>query len=198
MVSDERITEVEWDTRKKCPICEAIREKQIDLEGEQLFDDDEKTQPMFCPGKKGEPCGHTDIRVYHEVGALELGRTSERGDAQPWTHQVVIKCSSCEWTYVSMTQPCLGNPWDETIGLTRPLEQTEAEKHAIQWSNEQAVGLRDHDAQYDINDELYSKTYKSKRSLAIDEADIDAERKLRYEPDENERRMKKRNLYKKR
>lgn len=78
------------------------------------------------------------------------------------------------------------------------MEQTEAEKHAIQWSNEQAVGLRDHDAQYDSNDELYSKTYKSKRSLAIDEADIDAERKLRYEPDENERRMKKRNLYKKR
>lgn len=193
MVSDERITEVEWDTRKKCPICEDIRKKRVNLEGEQLFDDGVKSKPMFCI-----ECGHTDIRSYHEVGALELGRTSERGDAQPWTHQIIIRCSSCDWSYVSVTQPCLGNPWDETIGLTRPLEQTEAQKHAIRWSNEQAVGLRDHDAQYNRTDKLHSKNYKSKRLLTIDEADINAERELRYEPDENERRMKKRNLYKKR
>ena len=191
--SDERITEVEWDARKKCPVCEDIRDKKINLDGEQLFEDDEKKKPFFCP-----QCGVLDIQLHHEVGALEIGRTSTRGDAQPWTHQMVIKCSSCDWSHVTAIQPCLGNPWDETIGLTRPLEQTKEQKHAIRWSNEQAVGLRDHDEKYDKSATLHDKRYKSKRQLAIDEADIAQERELRYIPDENEKRARKRNLYKKR
>ena len=72
--SDERITEVEWDARKKCPICEDIRDKKINLDGEQLFEDNEKKQPFFCP-----QCGVLDIQLHHEIGALEIGRTATRG-----------------------------------------------------------------------------------------------------------------------
>ena len=87
----------------------------------------------------------------------------------------------------SNDQPCLGNPWDETIGLTRPLDQTEGQKHAIRWSNEQAVGLRDHDEKYDRNAKLKSKTYKSKRNLRIGEAEgKDDPKSLHYVPSENE------------
>tara|TARA_B100000035_G_C20734794_1_gene437078 strand:- start:206 stop:511 length:306 start_codon:yes stop_codon:yes gene_type:complete len=98
-----------------------------------------------------------------------------------------------------MTNPCLGNPWDETIGLTRPLDQSDQQKHAIRWSNEQAVGLRDHDEKYDKDAKLKSKTYKSGRVLRIDEADrATDEKKLHYKPSENEKRARKRaDLYKK-
>ena len=108
MAQDERIKNVEWDVSKRCPICTDIVDGKIDLEGEQLYDDPDKEKPMFCP-----TCGHTDIRIFHEIGAVEIGRTSTRGDTQPWNHQLVVKCQSCEWKYVSAAQPCLGNPWDE-------------------------------------------------------------------------------------
>ena len=191
MAIDERINQEEWDVSKRCPICEDIKNKVINLEGEQLTIDDK--HPMFCPD-----CGHPDIRTFHEVNAVELGRTSERGDAQPWTHQIIVRCVSCPWSHVAMTNPCLGNPWDETIGLTRPLDQSDKQKHAIRWSNEQAVGLRDHDEKYDPKSQLHSKTYKRKREVRIDNAeDASGPRTLHYEPDENEKRMKKRReLYK--
>ena len=190
MASDERINQKEWNVKKVCPICEDIKNKVLDLEGEQLMGED--GNPLFCPD-----CGHTDIRTHHMVSAVELGRTSERGDAQPWTHQVIVKCESCTWSHVAMTNPCLGNPWDETIGLTRPLDQTTGQKHFIRWSNEQAVGLRDHDEEYDPNAELKTKTYKSKRDLRIDEADAASDPKsLTYIPSENEKRARRRQLYK--
>ena len=190
MASDERINQTEWNVKKVCPICEDIKNKVLNLEGEQMMAED--GNPLFCPD-----CGHTDIRMHHMVSAVELGRTSERGDAQPWTHQVVVKCESCTWSHVAMTNPCLGNPWDETIGLTRPLDQTAGQKHFIRWSNEQAVGLRDHDEQYDPGAELKTKTYKSKRDLRIDEADAASDPKsLTYIPSENEKRARRRHLYK--
>tara|TARA_B100000214_G_scaffold79953_3_gene54107 strand:+ start:5815 stop:6402 length:588 start_codon:yes stop_codon:yes gene_type:complete len=192
MATDERINQTEWNVKKVCPICEDIKNKVIDLEGEQMMGDD--GNPLFCP-----ECGHMDIRMHHTVNAVELGRTSDRGDAQPWTHQVIVRCESCSWSHVAMTNPCLGNPWDETIGLTRPLDQSDQQKHAIRWSNEQAVGLRDHDEKYDKKSKLKSKTYKSKRVLRIDEADrATDEKKLHYKPSENEKRARKRaDLYKK-
>jgi hypothetical protein len=191
MAIDEKIQQEEWDTKKRCPVCEDIKNKVINLEGEKMMTDDE--HPMFCPD-----CGHPDIRTFHEVNAVELGRTSDRGDAQPWTHQIIVRCESCPWSHVAMTNPCLGNPWDETIGLTRPLDQTDGQKHAIRWSNEQAVGLRDHDAEYDPNDTLKTKTYKHSRKIRIDEADdASGPRSLHYKPDANEKRMRKRReLYK--
>ena len=190
MAIDEKISQEEWDVKRRCPICEDIKNKEINLEGDQLLTDD--GHPMFCPD-----CGHPDIRTFHEVNAIELSRTSERGDAQPWTHQIIVRCSSCAWSHVAMTNPCLGNPWDETIGLTRPLDQSDKQKHAIRWSNEQAVGLRDHDEKYDANAKLKTKTYKHSRKIRIDEAeDASGPRSLHYEPDENEKRMRRRTLYK--
>lgn len=190
MANDERISATEWNTKKVCPICEDIKHKRLNLDGEQIMIDDK--HPAFCP-----ECGHTDIRMHHTVTAVELGRTSDRGDAQPWTHQVIVRCESCDWSHVAMTNPCLGNPWDETIGLTRPLDQTDGQKHAIRWSNEQAVGLRDHDEKYDKKAQLKSKTYKANRKLRIDEAEGQNDPKsLHYVPSDNEKRAKKRNLYK--
>ena len=83
MATDERINQTEWNVKKVCPICEDIKNKVINLEGEQMMGDD--GNPLFCP-----ECGHMDIRMHHTVNAVELGRTSDRGDAQPWTHQVIV------------------------------------------------------------------------------------------------------------
>ena len=189
MATDERINQTEWNVKKKCPICEDIKNKVLNLEGEQMMAED--GNPLFCPD-----CGHTDIRMHHMVSAVELGRTSDRGDAQPWTHQVVVKCESCTWSHVAMTNP-VSVILDETIGLTRPLDQTAGQKHAIRWSNEQAVGLRDHDEKYSRDAELKSKTYKSTRNMRIDEAEgRDDLKSLHYVPSENEKRARKRHLYK--
>ena len=49
MAQDERIKANEWIVKKRCPICADIADKKIDPEGDQLFDDNAKTQPMFCP-----------------------------------------------------------------------------------------------------------------------------------------------------
>lgn len=180
-MADERIKSTEWDLEKRCPICESIKNKEIDLEGDQLFDDDAKTKPMFCPG-----CSHTDIRVFHEIGGVELSRTSTRGDAQPWTHIQSVKCMSCEWKHVTAHQPCLGNPWDETMGFARPLDQTKQQKHAIAWSNEQAVGLRDYDEKYDKDDKLVAKTYKANRKVRIDEAEAGDQKTVTHIPDKKQ------------
>ena len=67
MAQDERIKANEWIVKKRCPICADIADKKIDPEGDQLFDDNAKTQPMFCP-----QCGHLDIRVFQEIGAVEI------------------------------------------------------------------------------------------------------------------------------
>jgi hypothetical protein len=160
MASDERIKANEWEVKKRCPICADIAAKKLDLEGEQLFDDANKTQPMFCPG-----CGHLDIRMFHEVGAVEIARTSQRGDTQPWTHIVVVKCMSCEWSHTAATNPCLGNPWDEVMGFDRPMDQTTETKRKVRFSNEQAVGLRAHDEKYTRKTRLRDKRYKAQRNV---------------------------------
>ena len=41
MASDERINQTEWNVKKVCPICEDIKNKVLNLEGEQMMGDDE-------------------------------------------------------------------------------------------------------------------------------------------------------------
>jgi len=160
LVQDERIKANEWSAKKRCPVCADIAAKKIDLEGEQLFDDTAKKNPMFCP-----KCGHLDIRSFHKIGSIEIARTSERGDTQPWTHQIIVKCQSCEWVYVSSTNPCLGNPWDEIMGFERPMDQNKEVKRKIRHSNEVAIGLRPYDDEYTKDTKLFNKRYKSKRKV---------------------------------
>ena len=188
MAQDERIKANEWIVKKRCPICADIADKKIDPEGDQLFDDNAKTQPMFCP-----QCGHLDIRVFQEIGAIEIARTSERGDTQPWNHITVVKCMSCEWKHVSATNPCLGNPWDEIMGFERPLDQTKETKRKVRFSNEQAVGLRAHDEKYTKETKLRNKRYKSKRVVHSnnpeDKGQPGEESTFTYVPTKDENKM---------
>jgi hypothetical protein len=169
MAKDERITANEWEVKKRCPICADIADGKIDPEGEQLFDDPAKKQPMFCPNildkETGQMCGHLDIRIFQEVGAVEIARTSTRGDTQPWNHITVVRCMSCDWRHVAATNPCLGNPWDEVMGFERPMDQTTETKRKIRFSNEQAVGLRAHDEKYTKETALQDKRYKATRKV---------------------------------
>ncbi len=64
-------------------------------------------------------------------------------------------------------------------------------KHAIEWSNEQAVGLRDYDEKYTKKSKLRSKRYKHTRNLRIDEA-ATGEREVKFIPTKKEREMRKR------
>ena len=97
MATDERISATEWNVKKICPICEDIKNKKLNLEGEQMFADD--GNPLFCPD-----CGHTDIRVHHTVMAVELARTPDRGGAQQWIHHVIVKFETFESSHVAMTK----------------------------------------------------------------------------------------------
>ena len=130
---------------------------------------------MFCPNildkETGQMCGHLDIRVFQEVGAVEIGRTSTRGDTQPWNHITVVRCMSCDWKHVAATNPCLGNPWDEVMGFDRPMDQTTETKRKIRFSNEQAVGLRAHDEKYEKGTTLQDKRYKATRKVRSTEED---------------------------
>ena len=45
MASDERINQTEWNVKKVCPICEDIKNKVLNLEGEQMMGDD--GNPLF-------------------------------------------------------------------------------------------------------------------------------------------------------
>ncbi len=188
MASDEKITNAEWDAKKRCPICADIADGKINLEGEQIFDDPAKTQPMFCP-----KCGHTDIRIFHELGGVESQASSTRGDTQPWTHLIVVRCMSCQFNFGGprANYPCLGNPWDEVMGFKRPEKQTKQTQHAIQWSNEQAVGLRGAKEKYDPDAKLQSKTYRSRRKVVWDEEPTEGERTLNWELTDEEKSLPK-------
>ncbi len=188
MAQDERIKANEWIVKKRCPICEDIAKKNVNLEGDQLFDDPAKKSPMFCPA-----CGHLDIRTFQEIGSVEIARTSKRGDTQPWTHQIVVRCMSCEWKHVSATNPCLGNPWDEVMGFDRPMDQTTETKKKIRHSNEVAVGLRDHDDKYTKDTKNLDKRYKSTRkvrsSKEAKEVSPGEESKFTYVPTKAEEKL---------
>jgi hypothetical protein len=188
MATDERITANEWDKNKECAICRDIAEGKIDLEGEQLFDDPAKKKPMFCP-----KCGFQDIRIFHEVGGVESQASSTRGDTQPWTHLIIVRCMSCQFNFGGprANYPCLGNPWDEVMGFKRPEKQSTDTQHAIQWSNEQAVGLRGAREKYDKSAKLKSKTYRSRRKVEWDEEPTEGERTLTFELTDEEKTLPK-------
>ena len=188
MAQDERIKANEWDVKKRCPICADIAENGVDLEGVQLFDDNEKEKPMFCPS-----CGHLDIRTFQEVAGIESNRTSTRGDTQPWSHQLIVQCMSCPWKHVAKTNPCLGNPWEEIMGFDRPLDQSDELKRKIRFSNEQAVGLRGAHEKYTAETELLDKGFKSKRSVRLtEEADsVTSEATITWEPTDEEKKLPK-------
>lgn len=188
MAQDERIKANEWIVKRRCPICEDIAAKKVNLEGDQMFDDPDKKHPMFCPH-----CGHLDIRAFQEVGSIEIARTSKRGDTQPWTHQMVVRCMSCTWKHVSATNPCLGNPWDEVMGFDRPLDQTKETKRKIRHSNEVAVGLRAYDDKYTKDTKLLDKRYKSTRKVrsteGANEVSQGEESTFTYVPTKDEKRL---------
>ena len=185
MAQDERIRDSEWDKNIECPICKDIAQGKIDLEGRQLFEDESETKPFFCVA-----CGGTDIREFHEVGGVESQASSLRGDTQPWTHLIKVKCMTCDWQHVAGNLPCLGNPWNETHGYKRPKDMTDLQKHAVMWSNEQAVGLRGAHEQYDPDAELRTKTYRSSRKVVWDE-DEGEDRTITWEPTEEEQKLPK-------
>ena len=185
MASDERIRDSEWDKNIECPICKDIAQGNIDLEGKQLFEDESETKPFFCIA-----CGGTDIREFHEIGGVESQASSLRGDTQPWTHLIKVKCMTCDWQHVVGNLPCLGNPWNETHGYKRPKDMTDLQKKAVMWSNEQAVGLRGAHEKFNPEDELQPITYRSRRKVVWDE-DEGEDRTITWEPTEEEQQLPK-------
>mgnify|MGYP001188523165 CR=1 FL=1 len=185
MAHDERITDSEWDKNIACPICVDIAKQVIDLEGKQLFEDESEKKPFFCPA-----CGAPDIREFHEVGGVESQASSLRGDTQPWTHLIKVKCMTCEWSHVVGNLPCLGNPWNETHGYSRPKDMTDLQKKAVMWSNEQAVGLRGAHEKFNPDDELRPITYRSRRKVEWDESDGE-DRTITWEPTDEEKELPK-------
>lgn len=179
---DERITANEWTNAKRCPICEDIAEKNIDLEGEIM------THPHTGEVLKCPICGHADTRLFHEVGGIEISRTSDRGDTQPWTHVLTVKCMSCKWKHTVSNEVCLGNPWDEVMGFNRKLDQSEQQEHAIQWTQEQAVGLRGAHDRYNPEDKLLGSKHKHKREIKTEKT-LDGKSKIEWKPSAEEKKL---------
>ena len=90
MANDERISATEWNSKKVCPICEDIKHKRLDLDGEQIMIDDK--HPAFCPD-----CGHTDIRMHHTVTAVGVGK-----DFGPWRRPTLDPSSDCPMRVMSL------------------------------------------------------------------------------------------------
>jgi len=174
---DERITANEWNKRKQCPICKDIAEKNIPLDGEIMTG--LKGEPLPCP-----MCEYTDTRLFHDV-VVESKRSSDRGDTQPWNHILKIKCMSCEWTHVVANNVCLGDPHDEVFGFRRPMEQEDQQKHALTWSNEEAVGLRGVGAKYDKKDELFGRGHRAVRKIKHEQGSG----KVEWKPTKEERKL---------
>ena len=182
-MADERIKANEWDKRKACPICIGIADKAIPMDGE-IMKDDATGDPLPCP-----QCGHKETRLFHSIGASESNRTTTRGDTQPWTHLLTVKCMSCKFSHVVANTICLGEPWDEVFGFKRKLEQTEGQEHAITWSNEQAVGLRGAREKYDKNAELLGRGHRAKRKIETKRAE--GQGKVEWIPTKEERKLPK-------
>ncbi len=193
---DERITANEWDSNKRCPLCIMIAEKNIPMEGELLVY--EGGEPSIKPNgtrySLGDPllcpiCTHEETRLFHEIGGVETSRTSDRGDTQPWTHIIKVQCMSCDWKHVVSNEVCVGDPWDEVMGFGRHLDQSQQQKHAITWSNEQAVGLRGAKQKYKKGDKLYKKGHRHKREITTEKSDGGST--IEWKPTAEERKLPK-------
>jgi hypothetical protein len=178
---DEKITANEWNKKKACPICRDIAEKKIPLEGE-IMTHPKSDEPLRCP-----MCGYQDTRLFH-LAVVESKGTSARGDTQPWNHLLKVECQSCNWSHVVKNEVCLGDPHDEVFGFRRPLEQEEQQKHALTWSNEEAVGLRGVKQKYDKEADLYGRGYRAKRKIET-ERNLDSYGKVEWKPSEEEKKL---------
>jgi hypothetical protein len=161
LAHDERVKGKEWDLNKRCPVCEDMKAGKITDEGDQVMIPG-TDKPFFCP-----KCGHMEIKFFWRIGAVESARTSVTGQTQLWTHQGTVECCSCDWKKTAGSVPCLGRPWDEIMGdgLDRPEHRSKELQHAIGWSNEHAVGLREGQEKYDAKAKLRTKSYKAKRKI---------------------------------
>jgi len=192
---DERITGNEWNAKKKCPLCTMIAEKNVPLEGEVLhFEGGVENECAGCSHRYsvGDPlhcpiCDHHETRMFHEIGGVETERTSDRGDTQPWTHIIKVQCMSCKWKHVVANEVCVGDPWDDVMGFNRHLDQNQEQKHAITWTNEQAVGLRGARQKYDKKDNLYKKSHRHKRDIHTEKSDGPS--KVEWKPTAEERSL---------
>jgi len=180
MKMDERITANEWDKKKECPICKGIAEKTLPVDGEIM------THPvtgeiLHCP-----ICDYPETRLYHKV-VIESKKSSLRGDTQPWTHQMILKCDSCDWSHCFKNEVCLGDPHDEVFGFSRPMEQTKEQKHAIAWSGEEAVGLRGVGAKYDKDTKLLERGHREKRKIHTERSE--GQGKIEWKPSKEEQKL---------
>ena len=178
---DERIIGKEWNAKKRCPICIDIGEKKIPLEGEIM------THPQTGEVLKCPICNHAETRMFHEIGGVEGERTSTRGDTQAWTHVIKVQCMSCDWKHVVANEVCVGDPWDDVMGFNRHLDQNQEQKHAITWTNEQAVGLRGARQKYNKKDRLYKKNHRHKREIHTEKSDGPS--KVEWKPTAEERTL---------
>jgi len=180
---DEKITANEWDKRKACPICRDIAEKKVNLDGEVMLHP-KSGEPLPCP-----VCDYPETKMYHDIGGIESKRTSERGDTQIWNHLISVKCESCGWKHVMDNMVCLGDPWDEVFGFRRHLEQSDEQKHAITWTNEQAVGLRGAHDKYNKEAKLKGKGYRAHREITTEKTD--GASKMEWIPTKEEKKLPK-------
>jgi hypothetical protein len=132
-------------------------------------------------------CGYVETRLFHQV-VVESKRSSTRGDTQPWNHILKIECMSCRWSHVVKNEVCLGDPHDEVFGFKRPLEQSKEQKHALTWSNEEAVGLRGVNQKYDKDSELLGRGYRAQRKIET-QSKLDGNSKVEWKPSKEERKL---------
>ena len=182
---DEKITANEWDKKKQCPICRDIADKAIPMDGE-IMTHPKTDEPLKCPN-----CNHAETRLFHQIGGHESKRTSERGDTQIWNHLLVVKCMSCTFKHVVANNVCLGDPWDEVFGFRRHLDQTDQQKHALTWSNEEAVGLRGSNAKYDKKDKLFGRGHRAKRRIKTKKSKDGESGKVEWKPTKEEKKLPK-------
>jgi hypothetical protein len=172
-----------------------IAEKNVPLEGEiLLYEGGAENECIGCNHRYsvGDPlhcpiCDHHETRMFHEIGGVETERTSDRGDTQPWTHIIKVQCMSCDWKHVVANEVCVGDPWDDVMGFNRHLDQNQEQKHAITWTNEQAVGLRGARQKYNKKDRLYKKSHRHKREVHTEKSDGPS--KVEWKPTAEERSL---------
>jgi hypothetical protein len=178
---DEKITANEWNKKKACPICRDIADKAIPLDGE-VMTHPKTEKPLNCP-----MCGYAETRLFH-LAVVESKRSSDRGDTQPWNHLLKVECMSCAWSHVVKNEVCLGDPHDEVFGFNRPMEQHAQQKHALTWSNEEAVGLRGVGKKYDKDAELFGKGHRAKRKIET-QRKLDGNSHVEWKPSKEERKL---------
>ena len=75
------------------------------------------------------------------------------------------------------------------MGFNRHFDQTQNQKHAITWTNEQAVGLRGAKQKYNKEDKLFDRSHRQHREIHT-ESSLEGS-KVEWKPTKEEQKLPK-------